>query len=217
MPLCKFCTNALGKRKKFESNKFNSQYCLETEACISAWRQDRISGLSKQKEVKRKAETKIAKENIKTKSDYEKDLQKEINSIVRLIDRNGHCISTLKPLNEKFDAGHLFSVGSNPTLRFNLFNIYSQSVHANQYLSGDQINFLGGLSHFYGSEHTSYVLTLKSRFKSLKLSQDELREKIRIARSIVKELKADERMNFDYPERLEMRRKINRKIGIYLE
>jgi hypothetical protein len=155
------------------------------------------------------------KENIKTLSDYQKELQKEINTIVRLIDKGFQCISTGKPLNDKFDAGHLFSVGSNPTLRFNLLNIYAQSVYANQYLSGDQINFIKGIEENYGNGLKSIVMRLKSDYNTIKLSKEDLKEKIIIARSIVKHLKLENKI-YNSVERIELRKKYNKMLGIYV-
>lgn len=154
------------------------------------------------------------KEKIKTLSDYQKELQKEINTIVRLIDKDFQCISTGKPLNDKFDAGHLFSVGSNPTLRFNLLNIYAQSVYANQYLSGDQINFIQGIEENYGNGLKSIVMRLKSDYKTIKLTKEDIKEKITIARSIVKHLKLENK-TYNSVERIELRKKYNKMIGIY--
>jgi hypothetical protein len=159
-------------------------------------------------------EKKEIKEKLMTKSDLEKLLQTEINTIVRLIDKGFVCISTQKPLNEKYDAGHFFSCGSNPSLRFNLLNIYAQSVYANQYLSGDQINFINGIKENYGSGLKSIVLRLKKDFPIIKLTQDELKEKTLIARSIVKHLKIENK-TYNSIERLELRKKFNKMIGIY--
>lgn len=159
-------------------------------------------------------EKKELKEKLKNKSDYEKELQKEVNTIVRLIDKGSFCHSTKKPLNDKYDAGHFHSVGSNNSIRFNLFNIYAQSVYANQYLSGDQINFLVVLSDVYGESHKEYVLSLKRLYPYVKLSIEDLKEKIIIARQIIKELK---KIDLIYPTivRLELRKKYNERLGIY--
>lgn len=204
MPKCKSC------KKDFERKRMNQIVC-SYECSISYSKE-----LNEKKKAKEwQKEKKVIKENLKTKSDFEKDLQKEINTIVRLIDKGSFCHSTKKPLNHKFDAGHIFSVGGNPTIRFNLFNIYAQSVYANQYLSGDQINFLSVLSEVYGINHKEYVLSLKSRYKLIKLSQEDLKEKIKIARQIVKELqKAD--LTYSANVRLELRKKYNERLGIYV-
>lgn len=162
-----------------------------------------------------KAKTKQMKENIKTNSDYAKELQKEINTIVRLIDKGSQCISTLKPLNDKYDAGHFYSVGSNPALRFHLDNIHAQSVYANQYLSGDQINYINGLSEVYSQNYKEYVLNLKSVYKELKLSKEELKEKIVIAKQIVKELKDKNVDCYFVSDRIVLRKMYNERLAIY--
>jgi len=208
MPRCQY------HKTKFVARFFNQKFCLETDECIKAFNESVKANQQKANAKKWSKEKKQIKESLLTKSDYEKLLQKEINTIVRLIDKNSFCHSTKKPLNDKFDAGHFFSCGSNPSIRFNLFNIYAQSVYANQYLSGDQINFLAVLSEVYGEKHKEYVLSLKTLYPLLKLSQEELKDKIKIARSIVKHLKLENK-TYNTTERLELRKKFNAMIGIY--
>lgn len=162
----------------------------------------------------KRQERKELKEKIKTRSDYERELQKEINTIVRLIDKGFVCISTGKPLNAKYDAGHMRSVGSNPALRFNLFNIYAQSVHANQYLSGDQINFMKGIEKHYGKDVLEKTMQLSIVYPYLKLPTETIKEFTYKARSIVKWLKLQER-TYDATERIELRERFNKEIGIY--
>ena len=203
-PKCKIC-----KTKYTPKNNYD-ETCSETD-CRVKWA---MQVVEKQKEAKRKKEKSELKEKVKTKSNYENELQKEINTIVRLIDYGSICHSTLKPLNYKYDAGHFMSCGSNPTIRFNLFNIYSQSVHANRYLSGDQINFMNGLSEIYGVECKDYVLSLKGLYSPLKLTIDDLKEKISLARQVVKHLKLENKI-YSATERLELRKEYNAFIGIY--
>lgn len=208
MPKC------LHHKTKFEAKYFNQKFCLSDDECIKAFNE----WVKEQKEKANKRnwqkEKKVIKENLKTKSDFEKELQTQINKIVRLIDKGGVCISSLKPLNEKYDAGHFYSVGSNNTIRFDLMNIFAQSVYSNQYLSGDQINFLSGLEQLYGKDIKEYVLSLKSRYKLIKLSQEDLKEKTQIAKQIVKYLEAENK-NYNAKERIELRNKFNKMIGIY--
>lgn len=208
MPRCKY------HKTKFEAKYFNQKYCLSDNECIKAFNEFVKEETKKKKAKQWQKEKKEIKEKLKTKSDYEKELQIEINTIVRLIDKDTFCHSTKKPLNEKFDAGHFYSVGSNNSIRFNLFNIYSQSVYANQYLSGDQINFLNVLSEVYGKKHSEYVLNLKGLYTYVKLTNEDLKEKIVIAKQIVKELK---KADLTYPTmvRLELRKKYNERLGIY--
>lgn len=208
MPKCQY------HKTKFEAKYFNQKFCLSDDECIKAFNESVKIAKEKQKAKQWQKEKKAIKEKLMTKSDYEKLLQKEINTIVRLIDKGFICISTQKPLNEKYDAGHFFSCGSNPSIRFNLLNIYAQSVYANQYLSGDQINFINGIKENYGSGLKSIVLRLKKDYPIIKLTQDELKEKTLIARSIVKHLKIENK-TYNSIERIELRKKFNKMIGIY--
>jgi hypothetical protein len=229
MEKLKTCTKGINKAKGFEgcgkeSFKLTAGLCpscyfsfLTTdERGKIIYQKSFLPKVSLKLKSFQKQKTKEMKENVKTKSDYEKELQKEINTIVRLIDKDQVCISTLKPLNAKFDAGHFYSVGSTPALRFNLNNIFAQSVYANQYLSGDQINFLSGLSQLYGENYKEYVLNLKSVYKELKLHIYEIKDKIKIAREIVKELKEQNEV-YDADTRRFLRNIYNLRIGIYLD
>lgn len=208
MPKCKHC------KIKFEKKYAFQQFCLSDDECIKAFNESVKYAKEKQKAKQWQKEKKEIKEKLMTKSDYEKLLQKEINTIVRLIDKGFICISSGKPLNDKFDAGHFYSVGSNPSLRFNLLNIYAQSVYANQYLSGDQINFINGINENYGSGLKSIVLRLKKDYPIIKLTQEELKEKTITARSIVKHLKMENKI-YNSVQRIDLRRKFNKMIGIY--
>jgi hypothetical protein len=201
-------------KTKFDAKYFNQKFCLSDNECIKAFNESVKLQKKKQQQKQWQKEKKEIKEKLMTKSDFEKLLQKEINTIVRLIDKDFKCISSGKPLNDKFDAGHFYSVGSNATLRFNLLNIYAQSVYANQYLSGDQINFINGIEENYGSGLKDYVLRLKSEYPILKLTTDELKEKITIARSIVKHLKLENK-TYNSIQRIDLRRQFNKMIGIY--
>jgi len=208
MANCKHCN------VKFEQKYFNIRFCLGNNDCILAFN----NFVKEKKEQQRKKEwnkqKKTMTEDLETKPILEKKLQTIINTIVRLIDKGSFCHSTKKPLNAKYDAGHFYSVGSNNTIRFNLFNIYAQSVHANQHLSGDQLNFLEVLRDVYGDNHAEYVLSLKSRYKYIGLTIEELREKIIISKKIVNELKKLD-LTYSKEMRLRLRQEYNKRIGIY--
>lgn len=158
-------------------------------------------------------ETKQAKEKLKTRSDWEADLQKEINLIVRLIDKGHPCISSGRNLGKSYDAGHLMGRQSHPQIRYHLFNIFSQSVHDNQWKSGNQLEFVNGIEKTFGTKVKDYCLSLKG-LEPLRLTVDEIKDKISVARSIVKWLKLQDRM-FYVSERIELRKEFNKTIGIY--
>jgi hypothetical protein len=153
-------------------------------------------------------------EKINDNSDDMAKLQKEINTIVRLLDKNTLCHSSRKPLRGKYDAGHVYPVSGHGEIRYNLFNIYAQSVHANQYKDGDQANYLETLKYVFGAEHEEYVKSLKSIYSKLNFKLIDFPEKIKIARKIVRELLAEDR-DYTTTERIELRKEYNKRIGIY--
>lgn len=172
-----------------------------------------IKGRKNLEKEKRK-EHKEKKEKLKTLSDFKNDLQKEINTIVRLIDNGWGCIAT-GTKNGKMNAGHYISVGSNDTIRFHLENIWLQSEHSNQYKSGDTLRYQEGITLLYGKEYLNRLNSLKS-IPPIKLTKEEIKDKISIARGIIKWLKLQDRM-FTKEERISMRSEFNSQLGIYEE
>jgi hypothetical protein len=167
---------------------------------------------SKKEDREWKVKKKKMLEENKTLSDYQRELQKEINTIVRLIDRGHECISSKLPIKGIGNAGHLFSVGSNPTIRFHLHNIWLQSVHDNLYKSGNFEGFRKRLIEKFGESYFEYLESLKS-LPVLRLSKDDLVQAKTICKQIQKELATEGFL--DDVERLEIRSKLNQRIGIY--
>jgi hypothetical protein len=89
------------------------------------------------KVIKSKKERKIQVEKLKTHKDHLGELQKIFNTYIRTRDKNKGCISCGNELNAKFDAGHYFSVGAYPNLRFNIDNVHGQCVACNQHKHGN--------------------------------------------------------------------------------
>jgi hypothetical protein len=171
---------------------------------------------AKKKEGKDWKERKIeGLEKLKTKSDFEKDLEREVNHIVRLIDKGHECISTGR---SKYivNAGHYFSVGSNPSIRYNLLNIFSQSVDDNMYRGGNPRQYKIGLEETFGFEVAEEIEGLKLKYKELHLSIPELKETIKVARKCVRDLKkAESDKPYTTEERIELRRFYNSVLNIY--
>lgn len=164
----------------------------------------------KQTITNKSKQIKEQKESIKSKSYFEKLLQTEINSIVRLIDNDKGCISCdhgwNKEATRQFHAGHRLSVGSNPTLRFNLFNIYKQCSICNNWKSANEREYDKGIVNHYCIELLEYIKQLPDEFKELHLSINELKTAIEKARKVKKDILS----GIDYT-----RHEINEKIGIY--
>jgi hypothetical protein len=131
-----------------------------------------ITHANKLKENKAKQEKKILKEKLKTHKDHLNELQKIFNTYIRERDKNKGCISCDAPLNSKFDAGHYFSVGSCPNLRFHLDNVHGQCVRCNQHKHGNISEYSIKLPLRIGQEKFNNLL--ESRNDITKLSIPEL-------------------------------------------
>jgi hypothetical protein len=206
MPKCKVC-------KTVFKPKYNTleQVCSVKCAIIYAKEKERIKTANLKREENKK--TKVLKENLKTLSEWKNDLQKEINTIVRLIDKDHLCISSQKPLGKSYDAGHMYSRGAHPHIRYHLFNIWAQSVHDNQYKSGNQLDYVSNLELIFGTEIKDYCLSLKS-LPPLHITIEQIKETIPKARSIIKWLKLQDRQ-FTLSERIELRKRFNIELNIY--
>lgn len=168
--------------------------------------------ISAKKDVQKQARKEHAekKEESRNKTYFEKQLEHEVNAIVRLIDAEKGCISCSHGWETKFTrqahAGHRISVGSNPTLRYNVFNIFKQCSICNDWKSANEREYDKGLIKHYGASMLEYVRIIPAQFPSLHLSKEELKEAIQIARQIKKDILEGK----DYT-----RQQINDKIGIY--
>jgi len=209
MPRCLNC------REKFEPKIFLQKYCDKVDCKV----QYAMSVVAKQKQEKLKKakkesahEKQVLKEKLKTLSDWKKEFQTEINSIVRTIDKDYPCIAT-NTTNGKMNAGHYIGVGANDTLRFHLENIWIQSEHSNSWKSGDTIRYQNGIVATFGKEYLEYMNSLQ-QIKPIKLSISDVKEKIPIARGILKWLKLQDR-KFSVAERISLRKEFNQKIGLY--
>lgn len=131
-----------------------------------------ISHINKLKENKAKQEKKVLKEKLKTHKDYLNELQKIFNTYIRERDKNKGCISCDAPLNSKYDAGHYFSVGSYPNLRFNIDNVHGQCVACNQHRHGNINEYSIRLPQRIGQERFNKLL--ESRKVVTKLSIPEV-------------------------------------------
>jgi hypothetical protein len=151
---------------------------------------------------------KKAKENI---TDWNKKLQTKINLIVRLIDFNQPCLAKNKLANQ-MHAGHVFSRGSNPMLRFNLHNIHRQSAQSNHFQNEDGL-FREGIIKEYGILYFEFISNLR-QIKDLKISNDTYIELYKKASKTALKL-AKEKKEYTLNERFQLRNEINKELNIY--
>jgi len=206
MKKCKSCG------KQFEpSNTIQSVCGLQCALKVSAAK-------TKQKEVEKKKLNLKLKESLKTLGDYKKELQIEVNKIVRLIDEGCKCLAC-GVTNAKFDASHFRGVGAWDNLRFNLHNIYSGCARCNTYQNGNLIKFREGIIETFGDSQMAYMDDLNVIYPSIKLNKDELAERTKTAKKIVKELieaNKSAKLPRTADERIALRTKYNLRLDIYL-
>jgi len=174
---CKHC------KTKFEPKTFLQKYCMETDECMTAFREFVKSEKSKQW----KKEKKEIKEKLFTKSDYLKIAQKVFNTYIRLRDKGKPCISCDKILKENdINASHYYSVGSSPNLRFNEFNVHNSCIKCNKELHGNIAEYAIRLPLRVGKENFEQLI--QDRNKPALYSIDDIKEIIKIYRKKIKEL-----------------------------
>ncbi len=205
MKKCKSCG------KEFEpSNTIQAVCGLKCALKVSAAK-------TKQKAVEKKQLNLKLKESLKTLGEFKKDLQIEVNKIVRLIDAECSCLAC-GVNNAKVDASHFRGVGAWDNLRFNLHNIYSGCARCNTYQNGNLIKFREGIVKTFGDTQMAYMDDLNVIYPSVKLNKDELAERTKIAKKAVKELielNRAAKLPRSADDRIELRKKYNTLLNIY--
>jgi hypothetical protein len=130
---------------------------------------------TKQQEKKKwNKEKKARKDALKTHGDWLKEVQTQFNRYIRLRDRAKGCITCGKALEGKYDAGHYYSVGSTPELRFDADNVHGQCVACNQHLHGNLIEYTERLTVRIGGKRFEQLKSRRGKVK--KYSIEELKE-----------------------------------------
>lgn len=202
---CKQC------KSKFIPKYFNQKYCLINDECIKA----HVESAKKVQIKVKKKENQVKKLELKPKSYWLAILQKEINQIIRLIDKDCPCISSGRPYRTDDQCGHYFSVGSTPALRFNLLNLWSQSIKDNMHNSGNLLNYRETLVKF---DIIDLIEAERLKYPTLKLSIEEIKEaisKAKIVKKVMIELNSDVFNPRSVVKRVELRQEFNRYLEIY--
>lgn len=207
-PLCKTCKQPFERIKSIQSR------------CIPCTIQRAKELEAKLRTGKAKVQKAEMKEKLKGAPGYRDDLQKELNHIARLIDAQCNCISC-GYLTDAVDGGHYRSVSSDNSLRWHLMNIFLQCKRCNdpKRKGGNSAGYVDGLIKNFGRDIFEQIIDLKVKYPFIKLDILTLKEKIAIARAIVKELKQANQVD-SLPRstdlRIELRVKYNSMLGIYL-
>lgn len=119
-----------------------------------------VNHANKSDAVRKKAERKQLREaklKIKTRQQWLKEVQSEINRFVRLRDANQPCISCQRFHSGQYHAGHYRTVGACPSLRFEESNIHKQCSACNNHLSGNIVEYRINLLKKIGAEKLAWI------------------------------------------------------------
>jgi hypothetical protein len=132
--------------------------------------------IKKQNSKEWQKEKKVIKEKLLTKKDYLNILQKVFNTFIRMRDKGKPCISCDKKLTNDINAGHFYSVGAYPNLRFNENNVHNQCIECNLHKHGNVLEYSLRLPNRIGVKE--YNLLQESRNTMLKIDITEVKELI---------------------------------------
>lgn len=186
------CGTATVFRKYGLCNKCLSNWMQETKEGKEFLSKLSLRGKRKTANTKR-AERREEKKAAKTIGKLKSELQKEVNTIVRLMDADKGCVSCNHghntPFTRQAHAGHYHSVGSSNSIRYHLDNIHKQCSICNNYRSGALREYKQGLIKRYGEDYAEIVEGLKVKYPYIKLSRQEYGKALKIARKIIREIK----------------------------
>jgi len=205
---CKICGLKFTPIRSTTERVCNQYGCKVTAAMQIVEKQK----LAKEKEI-RKANIQEKKKLRESLTVWKNELQDEVNLIARLIDKDLPCLAKGKYSNQTH-GGHIFSRGSNQTIRYNLHNIHRQSAQSNHFQNEDGL-LREGLVNEYGQPYMDFISELR-RTPSLEYNNEDFHQFTIKARSISSRLKKE---NLTYPleKRIELRNQINLELGVYIE
>ena len=107
-------------------------------------------------------EKKVMKAKAMSRTELLKIAQVTFNTYIRLRDKHLPCISCGSIADIQQHAGHYFSVGAYPALRFNEDNVHKQCVQCNNFLHGNLLDYDRSLKVKIGIERYSQLYALKT-------------------------------------------------------
>lgn len=200
---CKVCKTEFQKERPL-------QMCCSYECAISHVKEQ--TRIKKAKEWS--AKKKEWKDEVTPIGKLKSALQKEINTLIRLIDYGHPCISSGR-YESKMEAGHYFTAGGHPEIRFNLMNIYLQSYSDNHHKSGNITGYRLGIKETFGIEIMKEIDGLPLVYQNHKITRLEVIRATEVTRSIIrrhKEAYPNEIMSAK--KRIELRRNYQKEIRI---
>lgn len=181
-PKPKKCRNSDCRR---EFLPFRPMQAVCSPKCASA-----LVEYNKQRELREQAKAerkaaRVAKERLKTRSDYMKEAQAEFNKYIRERDYGLPCISCGRHHKGQYHAGHYRTVGGSPELRFEPLNCHKQCAPCNNHKSGDIVNYRISLVKKIGADKVAW---LEGPHEAKRYTVEDLKELKRHYRALSREL-----------------------------
>jgi hypothetical protein len=205
--LCKVC------KTKYTPTKPLQQVC--DYKCSIEYSKIHLPKVKMTEANNKRKENKAKLKDLENLSYWKKILQAQVNLIVRLIDKGCNCISSGRPYREDDQAGHMYSVGSTPALRYNLLNLWSQSIRDNMHNSGNLLNYREMLVKL---NIIDLIEEQRLKYPTLKITKEEIKEAFQNAKSVILELKMlnqEEMLPRTTEKRVELRLKYQKRLNIY--
>ena len=181
------------KTKKCKACKAEFKPFLSTQKACSTM--CALTLVREQDAKEERADTRKRKEALKTKREWLKDAQVVFNRYIRTRDANEPCISCQGVSDDdnlltgsRYDAGHFFSVGAHPAMRFDERNCHKQCSSCNNFKSGNIQNYRVNLIKKMGRQEFERFETEAHSAKAKKYTIDYLKELIKTYRAKTKEL-----------------------------
>ena len=121
--------------------------------------QKRVPAVKAKAARQERAQTKEARERIKTAAKWRVEAQAACNQYIRERDKGLPCVSCDKPDDGSHQrhASHYRSVKACSSLRYHPWNIYASCAQCNSHLSGNLLEFRIRLVRQYGQERVDWL------------------------------------------------------------
>lgn len=112
-----------------------------THSCEVHFALARLEKAKAKRDADEKRDTRVKLEAIKPRSKWLAEAQAAFNAYIRARDANVPCVSCGRWHEGSWDAGHLFTTGARPELRFDEQNVHRQCVPCNRHMHGNVIMY----------------------------------------------------------------------------
>jgi hypothetical protein len=123
---------------------------------------------------KKKAQTKVLRDKLKTLTDYENEAKKEFQKYIRKRDENLSCVSCGTFQTDIWDGGHFKKAELYSGVIFDEMNCHRQCRKCNRFLGGNELNYREGLVKRYGIDYVLEIEERALRLKRHKYSKEDL-------------------------------------------